>query len=92
MRNEELKKLRDDSSKQIGRLKAKRARGERLTRKDCDTLRHAVARLGICAREYWIAAGSPPGFDFLRKPIRLSPLPRCYRPLDLTGYKTGGSN
>jgi hypothetical protein len=83
---EERERLFRSSNKRIDQLEAKHKMGIRLTRKECNDLRHCVARLGVIARESWIAAGCPedPGFESLRQPIKLSPLPKSMRLLDLT--------
>jgi len=86
MTNTELEELFVNSNRRIVELEAKSDSGAGLTRHECDELRHCTARLGLVAKELWIAAGKPddPEFEILREPIKLSPLPACYRPLDLS--------
>jgi hypothetical protein len=88
MTNDELLKLATESEARIDELEAKYRTGVRLTRKECNDLRHATARLGVVARELWIANGQPddPEFEALRSPIKLTPLPPSLRPIDLTRF------
>jgi hypothetical protein len=84
----ELKQLFETSQKRIDEIVSKYRLGLGLTRRDADELRHCVQRVGLVAKESWIKAGRPdaPEFDCLRGPIKLSPLPKSMRPLDLTDY------
>ena len=87
MTNDELEKLFRVSTQRFDELEAKYRSGQKLTRRDCDELRHCTQRLGVIARELWIKNGCPddPEFDGLREPPKLSPLPRSMRPLNLRG-------
>ena len=84
MTNQELEVLFNRSMAQSRAIEAKYRSGERLTRADCNALRKATQRIGICAREIWIQSGKPEGFPELEKPIPLSPLPKSMQPIDLT--------
>jgi hypothetical protein len=90
--NDELRKLYETSNAEINAIHAKYLSGERLTRADCNQLRHATQRIGLIAKELWIAAGKPddPEFEILRGPIKLSPLPKSMQPIDLTGAMPKG--
>ncbi len=87
MSNAELEELFTASITRCRELESKHDGGGRLTRRECDELRHATQRLAIIGRELWFAAGRPddPGFEILQKPIKLSPMPAVVRrPIDLT--------
>ena len=90
MTNEELKRLFETSQKRIDEIRDKYYSTGVLTRREANDLRHATQRIGLIARERWIAAGKPDGpeFDCLRQPVKLSPMPRSMEPLDLTELKT----
>jgi hypothetical protein len=94
MTNEELNRLFETSQKRIDEIERTYRITGSLSRKDANDLRHATQRLGLIARESWIAAGKPDGpeFDCLREPIKLSPLPASMRPLDLSDRLTGGNH
>jgi hypothetical protein len=85
MQIEELRQLFERSWKRSQEIEAKYRAGLRMTRRDADELRHCTQRIGLVARELWIMQGRPDGFDDLREPIKLSPLPASMRPLSLPG-------
>ncbi len=87
MTTDEMRDLLETSMKRSEEIEAKHASGEKLSRRECDELRHATRRIGLIAKELWLTNGKPDGFPELEGPIPLSPLPACYRPLDLTNKR-----
>ncbi|CAN5648689.1 hypothetical protein BH20ACI3_BH20ACI3_43260 [soil metagenome] len=84
MTTDELRTLLETSTRRSEAIEAKHASGEKLSRRECDELRHCTQRIGLIARELWLTKGKPDGFPELEGPIPLSPLPKSMRAIDLT--------